>query len=392
MKKIYIIFILFTTLLNAEIDYHFNGFGSIVLSNVDGEDTHSLYIDQKAKVGNGVNIKSGSILGLQNTINYNNKVSAIGQIIFRENIETKIYKPQLEWLFLKTNIVDDLKIRAGRLRIPAYLYSSTYYVDYARPYVKLPYQVYRSMPFSHYDGIELIYTKDINDYIFTTSGGFSKKTSYTAVGTKGSSNLTMESKNLKIITVSLENNDFLLKGVFTTATTSLIDNKIVDSIFNNMRLLGLENVANDYELKDKKIDVYILGFNYYLDDITLNAEWVHRRTKSILTNITAYSLSAVYDLNEKWIPFVYYSKLRNIQKSDNRIENSTNPLIIAKLKPALNLIRGLNGENQSTETYSIGTQYRVNNNISLKFEAKYNKDKYVKENFKMYHLSLDFAF
>jgi len=222
MKKINICFILIclTTILNAEIDYRINGFGSIVLSNVDGKNNHSLYYDQKAKVDSGIDIKNGSIFGLQSTVNYNDTFSAVGQVIFRESIESQIYKPQLEWLFLKTNITDNFKIRTGRLRVPGYLYSQTYYVDYARPYAKLPFQIYRSMPFSYYDGIELVYTKDINNYIFNALAGFSKKTSYTAKGTTGSGNIEMESKDVTIFLMSLENNNFLIRGVYSSAITS----------------------------------------------------------------------------------------------------------------------------------------------------------------------------
>jgi hypothetical protein len=69
-------------------------------------------------------------------------------------------KARIDWAYLTYQANADLKVRAGRLRLPTYLYSDTLYVGYAQPWVRAPQEVYGLSTIANtHDGVDLIYQK-----------------------------------------------------------------------------------------------------------------------------------------------------------------------------------------------------------------------------------------
>lgn len=383
--------LLFPFLLNSEIII--NGFGSITLSNSDSKnDTHMLYIDQKQTIDTGIDFKSGSVFGLQGTIE-DDEFSIIGQTIFRENLNKKIYEPQLEWLFVKTYIADDLELFAGRLRTPVYFFSDSLYVDYTRDSIKLPMELYGSAPFSYYDGIELLYSFEIDENYFIILLGYSGMDSTHIVGQIEENNTPLEviRADAKLISISLEKENLFLRATYINSKMTL-NNEDANKLFDLFDKIGFSGVSDDYKLDNKESEIYTIGFKYYcLDDITLSGEWLKRISKSFLPDISSYYLMASYNINSKWTPFVSYAHLNNIQKTDSRLENYDNKIIKDSIFYFLDKYSVLNGEDLSETSYSLGAKYYASEYINIKLEVK-QKIIHIDEIFNMYHLSLDFVF
>lgn len=104
-----------------------------------------------------------SLLGLQVTGQVNEKVSATAQLIARKNDN---YEVNAEWAYLTWQATDSIKLRAGRLRTPFYIYSDFLDVGYTYGWITPPQEVYY-LPFNNVDGIDLYATQTLG--IFDTS-------------------------------------------------------------------------------------------------------------------------------------------------------------------------------------------------------------------------------
>ncbi len=104
-----------------------------------------------------------SLLGLQVTGQVNEKVSATAQLIARKNDS---YEVNAEWAYLTWQATDSIKLRAGRLRTPFYIYSDFLDVGYSYGWITPPQEVYY-LPFNNVDGIDLYATQTLG--IFDTS-------------------------------------------------------------------------------------------------------------------------------------------------------------------------------------------------------------------------------
>lgn len=113
-----------------------------------------------------------SVVGLQVDTNINERLSVSLQMK-ADGINDGV---QLEWGYLEYAFQPDLKMRAGRLRMPGFMLSEYLDVGYAYPWVQVPYEVYGWIPFNHYEGLDLRYWTSIgaadiriSPYIGTTA-------------------------------------------------------------------------------------------------------------------------------------------------------------------------------------------------------------------------------
>lgn len=394
-----ILLLLLPILVNAE--FYLNGFGSLTFSNTDSKKReHSIFLDQKKSINNSINIESGSLFGLQGTMKHD-YFTVVGQTMFRETLEKEFREPQLEWLFLKTDITNNLKIFLGRLRIPIYLHSKNLYVDYSRDYAKLPVELYLATPFSHYDGVEVSYYYNINDsFMLKLLFGYSKTGSSNPLEEPGVNNnlIDVTSENMKLLSVTLDGDDFSFRATYINIQLSLIrDENISPAQFMQLAqvfklsmldLFQIKDILEEYNVKDKNSDAYTLAFEYYFQNTIFTAEFLRSISESFtIPDIESYYISLSHIINNDFTSFFYYSQLKSIQ--------NTNPKVSGYSENIQNLIHGLglsNNKNNDEYTIAIGLKYHINDNINLKSEIKRRRMDIINEDFNVYHLSLDFMF
>lgn len=139
-------------------DLDFSGFLSVGGGFVDDEnsvsyggyDEEDLTFDQ-------------NLLGLQVTGQVNEKITATAQLIARSEND---YEVNAEWAYLTWQASDSIKVRAGRLRTPFYMYSDFLDVGYAYAWITPPREVYY-LPFNNVDGVDFYATQTLG--IFDTS-------------------------------------------------------------------------------------------------------------------------------------------------------------------------------------------------------------------------------
>lgn len=101
-----------------------------------------------------------SLLGLQVSGQVNEKVSATAQLIARKDDS---YEVNAEWAYLTWQASDSIKLRAGRLRTPFYIYSDFLDVGYSYGWITPPREVYY-LPFNNVDGIDLYATQTLGTF------------------------------------------------------------------------------------------------------------------------------------------------------------------------------------------------------------------------------------
>lgn len=104
-----------------------------------------------------------NLLGLQVTGQVNEKITATAQLIARSEND---YEVNAEWAYLTWQASDSIKVRAGRLRTPFYMYSDFLDVGYAYAWITPPREVYY-LPFNNVDGVDFYATQTLG--IFDTS-------------------------------------------------------------------------------------------------------------------------------------------------------------------------------------------------------------------------------
>jgi hypothetical protein len=104
-----------------------------------------------------------NLLGLQVTGQVSEKVTATAQLIARSGDD---YQVNSEWAYLTWQALDAIKVRAGRLRTPFYMYSDFLDVGYSYAWITPPQEVYY-LPFNNVDGVDVYFTGTLG--IFDTS-------------------------------------------------------------------------------------------------------------------------------------------------------------------------------------------------------------------------------
>ena len=151
-------------------EYRLNGFGTAGITRLGGEDdgrsfgvsgqtTDAWRGDQLSRLGGQIQY------GLTDTL------GVIVQTTLKPEQDT--WKGNLEWAYLSWGASDGLTLRAGRLRLPVYMYSETLDVGFTHPWLRLPDEVYSQVQLSNYEGGDLLYTLPlgIGALSFQVAGG-----------------------------------------------------------------------------------------------------------------------------------------------------------------------------------------------------------------------------
>lgn len=135
-------------------NFIFNGFGTLGVSRLGGEDNGRSY-GAKGQVNHRWRGDELSRLGGQFTYYFRDDLEATAQI--KAAADQDSWGLDLDWLYLAWQANDRLTLRAGRLRNPVYMYSETLNVGATYPWLRLPDEVYYQLQIAHYEGVDLLY-------------------------------------------------------------------------------------------------------------------------------------------------------------------------------------------------------------------------------------------
>ena len=157
-----------------------NGFGT--LGAVHSSDDQADFVSNPAQPkGAGYTAAwtatPDSKLGIQLNVDFTPRLSAVVQLLSQYQYDGT-FRPELEWGNLKFKITPDVDIRAGRIAIPAYMFSDSLNIGYALPFARIPAEIDAQLPVSHSDGVDGSYRVHVGDATNTVQayfGGFDTK-------------------------------------------------------------------------------------------------------------------------------------------------------------------------------------------------------------------------
>jgi hypothetical protein len=135
-----------------------NGFGTLgaVHSDLERADfSSSTFQPDGAGFNSDWSPEVDSVLGLQGTVVYG-KWKGVIQGVTRQTPYDN-YRPTIDWLNVSYAFNDKFSARVGRFAMPTYLFSDTRLVHYAMTAVRPSVEVYRLLPVTTADGIDLSY-------------------------------------------------------------------------------------------------------------------------------------------------------------------------------------------------------------------------------------------
>lgn len=138
-----------------------NGF---ISAGGSGATTNAKYgIPNFGTVGDSINFEPNTLAGLQFDANITPKLEAVLQFVANGSNRNgnSSYSAQAEWAFVRYTLPNSWQVQAGRFRIPAFLYSDTSEVGYSYPWVWLPNEVYRIVPFTNFNAIDVNMTQSL---------------------------------------------------------------------------------------------------------------------------------------------------------------------------------------------------------------------------------------
>ncbi|MHD0644736.1 porin [Pseudomonas aeruginosa] len=143
-------------------DYKFNGFGTIGVSHLGGEDADYGINGQINDHWRGDAISKA---GAQFQYGLTDKIDVTAQLTAKP--ERDKWKGNVEWLYVAGHVNDNLTVRAGRLRTPVYMYSETLDVGNSYPWLRLPDEVYSQVQLSNYEGADVTYSLPMGEHTLT---------------------------------------------------------------------------------------------------------------------------------------------------------------------------------------------------------------------------------
>ncbi len=308
-----------------------------------------------------------TVSGFQLGANFTDRLSATAQVVIRGSDD---FEPELEWAYLSFDVTDSVTVRGGRLRPPFFVVSDFYDVGFAYPWVRPVEEVYMNIPFTHYEGMDIIFNTSIGDWDATIqayAGGEDGDQEYRG------SNVDRKLEDFMGIAFTFDRNALSLRASYHQADVTF-DVEDTRPLFDALRGLGFGAVADDVAIIAKPADFVEVAATYDADGWFLRGEATQ----------TDFSRGMVADQQSWYVtggayvadftPYLTYSRV------ETDPESGYADAIPFGLDPGLDVLRLtvegiIAGSKTDRAAISVGTRWNVLDNTAIKAEVTFADDK-----------------
>ncbi|WP_028865181.1 hypothetical protein [Psychromonas aquimarina] len=277
-----------------------------------------------------------TLVGLQGDFALADNTSITVQLVARGKDD---FSPEVEWAYLKHTFDNYITVRAGKLRLPLYMYSDYLEVGYAQPWARPPEEVYGFVPFNSFVGVDSSYDFEFDDSTLSVQGFWGQSE-------EGSANY----------------DDILGMNL-----TWMIDNFTLRMVYGISKVTVSQTNQPDYQvLSDKnKSDFFGGGFSYDNGSLLVVSEVTRATVEGAYPDVDSGYLTLGYRFG-KVMPYGTVAGMKT-QDDDERID------VMLPLGPSGSLVPVdssfiYNGKRTS---YSLGLRYELLSNLSVKFDATF---------------------
>lgn len=364
MKNIHKAMILSSAIMagNTHAEIAFNGFASIV-GGVTSSSDETLY-----GYDDSFDFSQNSLLALQASTDLGEGLSVTAQILSRGN---DAWDTGFEWAYIAYEVNDNLRILAGRQRVPFYMYSDFLDVSYAYPWVTPPEGVY-SLPFDTFDGLAAIYT--------TSFGEFDTTFHATYGGNKDEAQLageTIESPkfdNLVGMSITATREWLTLRGAYFQSGLNVpLENADLAALHTAWSGTPYLDVANEFIVEDDSAEFIEVGFQIDYNNFIIVGEY------------TDLTVDGTPILNEESMYIMGGMRIDNmlvhltVGATDGKLNNFISHVPTGITPEFDELITGTEGyidvSKEETSYVTLGLRWDFHDSAALKFEyTSYSDD------------------
>jgi hypothetical protein len=271
---------------------------------------------------NSFDVGLDSRIGVQAVVSFDSQWSVTGQELAKLRGSDN-FDPGTEWLFAQYQPDSDLKLRLGRVVLPAFLLSDTLNIGYAAPWFNAPNDVYYAEPYEYLDGAQVLWQHSLGPFQLALEGTYGETDA--TLGIAGTQ-VIAKSKNTFDAVVSLSWRNLLIRYAETrlnSATTVLVSptSTLSLSVVDRFNCAGLQYDDGKALLMSewiKRGEDNLVGYNKpFVEDTSwyVAAGWhfgkfmplvsysVLNITNSVLQNAASYS---------SWGASLRYDVVRNV--------------------------------------------------------------------------------
>lgn len=368
--------------LADEPSFNLSGFGTIgfVKTNTDDAQFRNGYL-QPSGADKRLTQSVDSKLALQLGAKFTKDLSATVQVMSQYNGDST-YSPKFEWAFLKYDIDSDLSVRAGRVGMPVFLISDFRNVGYANIWARPPGEVYIQVPFSSFDGADLLWRKSFGDNTLTIQPYVGRAEQ------KLADQLTGKADSLMGVNSTFEMGSLQLRAGYTKTKLSLSSPSLNGLLVGMRKIGGLIPGwgATADAMEANKKDASFLGLGATWDDgkWLAQTEYTQRRTKSYVEDTNAWYGTLGYHFGD-FTPYVSYSSIKTNHNdvADKLIAPPLQAPCVGAAAAQVGCIKAIaqsvmSGSDQSTT--SLGLRWNAYKNVALKVQFDQVKPEADKDN------------
>jgi len=261
MKNIHKALVLTSAIItgNVQAEVTFNGFASIV-GGVTTSSSEQLY-----GYNDSFDFSEGSLVALQASSDLGEGLSVTAQILARGADD---WDTGFEWAYIAYDASDNLRILAGRQRVPFYMFSDFLDVSYAYPWITPPQGVY-SVAFDTFDGLGAIYSSSVGSFDTSLHVIYGGNTSEFDIGDE---TVKPDFNDLAGVAITLTRDWLTLRAGYVQ-TEMNIDVQASKPLIQGWQGAGFPDVAADIEVSKDTGSFLELGFQIDYENILVIGEY-----------------------------------------------------------------------------------------------------------------------
>ncbi|MFQ3789930.1 porin [Halomonas sp. A29] len=339
-----------------------NGFGTlgVVHSSEDQADfVSSLFTPRGAGRTSDWSAEVDSRLGLQLTANLTPRLTSVVQVVTEQQYDGQ-FRPAIEWANINFDVTPDLSLRAGRVVLPVFMNSEYRKVGYATPWIRPPLEVYRSIPVSSVDGLDVSYRSHIASLTNTLRATYGQSDSSFPYIDATLSRARAEARAREGLTISnvVEQGN---ASIFAAYSHYRLTIEEFNPMFDAFRVFGPQGdaIADRYNIDGKTFEVISLGARYDPGRWFVMGEWTQNESRSFLAHSRGWYISSGYRYGA-FTPYVAVAR--------QRIHSNTSTPGLAQpgSEPLDMLLNALLQRQPQQNSASLGVRWDFSRNMALK--------------------------
>jgi hypothetical protein len=346
----------------AYADLTINGFASIKAGmTLDSDDTLYGYDDD-------LDFRNESLFAVQLSSDLGDKLSVTAQLMGRG---AEDFDVGFEWAFLTYELTDNVRINAGRLRMPLYKYSDFRDVGYAYDWLRVPQGVY-GLGFDNIEGVSLYHT--------TQLGNFDSSLQLVAGAYDGEARISgadvnAEIKNIVGVTWELGQDWYSFRAAYLIGKLSVGAEAVqlqpgvtFGDFFAGLSGAGFGALVNEIDINEEDGTFFGLGFTADKNDWLLVAEYTLVEVDNSFISDQKNFYVSIGHRFDSITPYISYEKEDNEAKTEIYTPYLTT-LPAQLLMPVAGIVQS---QAREATTYNLGLRYDFH--PSAAFKVQYSSE------------------